>query len=293
MTSGDQPWTVLRLLDWTRGYFEREGVDSPRLAAEVLLAHVLGCQRIELYTRFQQVPSEPQRGAFRELVRRAADQEPVAYLVGHKEFYSLRLTVTPDVLIPRAESEALVSEALGHLRLLDRQGWMWDACTGSGNVAVATAANLESLGVLATDLSPSAVEVAGGNAQAHNVADRVTVRVADMLSLPDDWTGPARFDVITANPPYVAGDDEVAPCVRFEPELALYAGDGGLDAIRRLVDQSPGHLVAGGKLIFEFGYGQGDEVYSLLNDSEAFTEVELMLDQQKIERVAVAERVVD
>ncbi|HAU36236.1 MAG TPA: peptide chain release factor N(5)-glutamine methyltransferase [Phycisphaerales bacterium] len=293
--SGDsgEPWTVLKLLNWTKDYFARREVDSPRLSAEVLLAHTLGCRRIELYTRFDHVPPDAQRDAFRELVRRAAEHEPVAYLTGEKEFYSLAFRVTPDVLVPRGETELLVSEAVAHLRAVcagGRSATFWDACTGSGCVAVAVAVNVREARALATDLSPAALDVARDNARRNGVADRVRVEQADLLDLPDSCADLSPFDAITANPPYVAEGDAVAPSVRHEPRQALYAGADGLDCLRRLIAQAPARLGAGGMLAVEFGAGQTDAVRELIVAAGTLGEPRILRDHQGIERAAVTSK---
>ena len=280
----------MKLLDWTRGHFDQAGVDSPRLCAEILLAHVLGCQRIELYARFDYTPDDDQLAAYRQFVRRAAEHEPVAYLVGEKEFYSLKLVVTPDVLIPRPETELIVAEAVEFLRSLGRPGFLWDACTGSGCAAVAVAHQLPDVTVLATDISPEAVAVAAENARRHGVDGRVQTAVADLLDRPAGSNGPALFDVISANPPYVADSDPVAECVKREPPVALYAGKDGLKFIRRLIAAAPEHLAVGGAFIMEFGCGQGDAVRDLIADSEQLSEPHILEDHQQLERTAVAVR---
>ena len=284
------PWTVLRLLQWTTEYFERAEVDPPRLAAEVLLASVLNCPRIQLYARFGFVPAPDVLGRYRELVRRAAGHEPVAYLVGTKEFYSLPFQVNRHVMVPRPETEILVSEAVRHLRRLGRPGRMWDVCTGSGCVAVAVAVQVRDVAVLATDVSPEALALAEANARANGVGDRVRFCRADLLDLPDgcgDWAG---LDAITANPPYVAEGDEVAEEVKHEPPAAIYAGPDGLDCIRRIVPAAPRVLAPAGVLALEFGLGQADAVRDLICAAGAFGEPRIVRDQQGIERVAVAVR---
>jgi release factor glutamine methyltransferase len=284
------PWTVLRLLNWTRDYLAKAGIESPRLAAEVLLAHALGCKRIELYTRHDYLPSAEQLTTFRDAVQKAREHQPIAYLVGEKEFYSLRFRITPDVLIPRPETEALVAEALAHLKARGGQGRVWDVCTGSGCVAVAIAHEAPQSQVLATDVSPAAVAVAQANAELNKVADRVRVRQADLLALPDDCGEMAPFDVVTANPPYVAQGQEVAPSVRHEPAMALYGGLDGLDFIRRIIADAPARLAGGGLLAMEFGQGQGDDVRDLLVATGQFAEPRIIRDHQHIERIATAVR---
>jgi len=256
----------------------------------VLLAHVLGCRRIELYTRYDYEPTADQLAAYRELIQRAFKDEPVAYLVGRKEFYSLSFKVTTDVLVPRPETEILVAEAVAHLRSLDRAGIMWDVCTGSGCVAIATASQVDDATVLATDVSPQAVAVAAENAAAHGLDGRIRVRQADLLARPGDSADLGdKFDVITANPPYVADGDPVSETVKYEPQLALRGGADGLDVIRKLVIQAPQHLAAGGVLAMEFGAGQADGVRDLLV-AEGFGEPRIIRDHQGIERAAVAMR---
>jgi len=283
-------WTVLKLLDWTGRYLADAGVEGSRLCAEILLAHALGCERIELYTRFDRQPSPDQLAAFRKLLRRARRHEPTAYLVGWREFYSLRFKVTRDVLVPRPETEQLVDEAVSRFRSAGRGGAMWDICTGSGCVAVAAAVQVPGLTVLATDISPEAVAVATENAEAHGVSGRVRCRTADLTTLPGDCTGTARFDVITANPPYVADADEVGEEVKHEPRIALYAGADGLDAIRRLVARVGAYLAPGGLFAMEFGSGQAAAVRDLLVATGRFAEPRILTDHQGIERTAAAVR---
>ena len=286
-----QTWTVLALLNWTKGYLAKADVGAPRLAAEVLLAHVLDCSRIDLYARYDYPPSPEELEAYRDLVRRAAAHEPVAYLVGHKEFYSLPFRVTPDVLIPRPETELLVAEAVAHLRARPDARWVWDACTGCGCVAVAVAANVIEADVLATDVSAPAVALTRENADANDVGPRVRTAVADLLARPAGVPDlPERFDVITGNPPYVADDAEVGEEVRFEPALALRAGPDGLDRLRPLIAAAPEQLAPGGALILEFGYDQADAVRDLICGTGRFAEPRILRDQAAIERAAVAVR---
>ncbi|MBI5723619.1 MAG: peptide chain release factor N(5)-glutamine methyltransferase [Planctomycetes bacterium] len=288
--TADEPWTVLKLLDWTKGYFTKSGLDDPRLCAEVLLAHVLGLKRIELYTHFADLPDAERLTTFRELVKRAAAREPVAYLTGAKEFYSLGFAVTPDVLIPRPETEGLVSEAISHLRSLGRPGFMWDACTGSGCVAVATAVSVPELTVLATDISPRAVQIATANAAAHKLDGRVRCRVADLLALPADCADLADFDVIAANPPYIAKGQAVSPAVRHEPQVALYSGPDGTELLARVIAAAPDFLRPGGVLAVEFGLDQARKVGELFGQTGRFDQVRIIRDHNELERIAVAKK---
>ncbi len=291
MSAETSDWTVLNLLNWTKDYLARAGVDSPRLAAEMLLVDALDCPaRIHLYARFSYRPSESERERFRELVRRAAGREPVAYLVGAKEFYSLRMKVCPDVLVPRPESEILVDQALAHIGKLARPAGVLDACTGSGAIGIAIAVNARDAKVLLTDVSEAAVRIAAENAETNGVSERVLAAPADLLELPEAWDGPDRFDVITANPPYVRAGEEVAPEVAVEPDVALYAGEEGTELLARLIAQAPDRLAEGGLLLVEFGWDQADAVRDLICAAEAFYEPKILLDHQELERVAAAVR---
>ncbi len=286
----DSPWTVLKLLNWMRDDFAAAGLEDPRLSAEVVLASVLNCPRLQLYTRFDYQPAAAELTALRAVVRRARAHEPIAYLVGRKEFYSLPFKVTPDVLVPRPETEALVSEAVTHLRHLPGPTRMWDVCTGSGCVAIATAYHAPQVSVLGTDISPAAIAVATDNAAAHGLESRVRFRVADMLTLPEDCRQMVPFDVITGNPPYVADHQMISETVKHEPPVAIHGGADGLDFLRRLVPGAPAMLTPGGALILEFGFTQADPIVELLAATGAFQPPRILRDEQGIERSVVAVR---
>jgi len=248
----DEAWTVGRLLTWTTDWLGTRGSDSPRLDAEVLLAHVRGCPRIMLYTAFDTVVTDAERGRFRELVKRRGDGEPVAYLVGAREFFSLPFGVTNDVLIPRPETEGLVVRAidLGRPAAAPR---IVDVGTGSGAIAVAVAKHLPRATLAATDTSPAALAVARANAERHDVADRIEFVEADLLADPR-LDGP--WDVVVSNPPYVR-DDEFAALPRdvrdHEPRAALVAGPTGVEVVARLAAEAAARLVPGGWLVVEIG----------------------------------------
>ncbi len=251
-------WTVGRLLEWTTGWLRGREADSPRLDAEVLLASVLGCQRIDLYTRFDEVVADEPRAAFRELVKRRGQGEPVAYLTGTKEFFSLPFRVTRDVLVPRPETESLVVRSLDLCRGL-AGARIVDVGTGSGAIAVALARHLPNAAITAIDISPQAVAIARENVEAHGVADRVRVLEGDLLSvLPVEET----FDLIVSNPPYIR-EDEFAGLPRdvrdFEPRGALVAGPRGVEPLERLAEMAAARLVTGGWLLVEIGPQRASE----------------------------------
>jgi len=262
-----EAWTIGRLLNWTTDFLRDKGADSPRLDAEVLLAHARGCQRIELYTAFEEVAAEPLREAFRELVRRRAAGTPVAYLVGHREFFSLSFQVTPEVLIPRPETELLV------VRLLDiakqqpaGQGGLRiaDVGTGSGILAVCCAKHLTDASITAIDISPGALAVAKTNAEEHGVPERIEFIESDLFAAVGDSEA---FDVIVSNPPYVASAEmaELDPGVlEYEPHLALDGGEQGTEIIARLIPQAAQRLRPGGWLLMEVGPYNAQKVEQLV-----------------------------
>lgn len=256
--STTETWTIGKLLTWTSDYLKKSGSTSPRLDAEVLLAHACECQRIELYTTFDREPTEESKVAFRELVKRRAEGTPVAYLVGYKEFYAMSFEVNPDVLIPRPETEHLVVTALdraksmaGHLRIVD-------VGTGSGAIAIAVAKHLERCTMLAIDKSPAALDVARRNAARHQLGDdRLQFLESDLLSgLGDVGLDDAgSFDLVLSNPPYISDAEylQLPKTVReYEPKMALTAGPEGSEVIAELLRQAQPRLKPGGYCIFEF-----------------------------------------
>lgn len=259
----DAPWTVRRVLDWTIGYLREQGSESPRLDAEVLLAHARGCKRIQLYTDYDSVLPDDVRARMRELVKRRAASEPVAYLVGHREFFSLEFEVDRDVLIPRPDTETLVVEALALLKGQERPRVL-DLGTGSGCIAVAIAANHRGAIVTAVDASEAALAVAARNAKRHSVVGRIEFRHGDLFA-PVARDEP--FDLIVSNPPYVPAAEikRLAPDVRdHEPHAALDGGADGLDVIRRIAAGTAPHLVPRGWLLVECSPEQTAEVSDLL-----------------------------
>ncbi|TWT44325.1 Release factor glutamine methyltransferase [Phycisphaerae bacterium RAS1] len=267
----DAPWTVARLLAWTREHFERQQIESPRLCAEILLAHALGCPRIQLFTQYERVPDANALAGFREHVKAAAGGTPVAYLVGSKEFFSLPLKVGPDVLIPRPETEILVERAIALVRKGEAPAApaILDVGTGSGCIAIALARHLREARLIAVDISAAALRVAAENAVRHEVNSRVEFVLGDCF---DHWTPadpqrPTRFDIIVSNPPYIA-QNIAATLPRnvrdFEPHAALFGGVDGLEVIRRLIVAAPQHLRCGGHLLMEVAYDQAEAVRGLL-----------------------------
>ena len=279
-------WTVLQVLDWTADRFADAGIESPRVDAEVLLAHCLGVERIRLYMDFDKPLHQEERARFRPAVKRRLGREPVAYIVGKREFWSLSLSVNRDVLVPRPETELLVEKALE--RIPDGEPKVVvDVGTGSGAVALAIAKEKPDARVHATDTCPGALTVARKNADQHEA--EVTFHQGDLLeALPPD----IRPDIIVSNPPYIAEAELEAlePEVRqWEPRQALAGGKDGLDLIRTLVSQAAQRLLPGGHLLLEIGHTQGESVSNLLKQ-KGFEAVEVHLDLAEKPRVVSGRR---
>ena len=288
----NEVWTVGRLLGWPTDYLQKHGSESPRLDAEVLLAEALGCQRIELYTAFETVPHDHARTAFRQLVRRRAEGTPVAYLVGRREFYSLSFRVTPDVLIPRPETELLVMTLLelARKRPPGTPLTICDMGTGCGNIAVSAAKHLPGARVTAVDVSPAALRVARFNAAQHQVAKQIELVESDLFSA---VAPQRRFDFVLTNPPYVAESEieSLPPDVRqFEPREALVAGKRGTEVIERLIPQAAERLDPGGHLLVEINPALCDAVQSLIEADGRFERGPTVKDLARLPRVVQARR---
>jgi release factor glutamine methyltransferase len=263
---------------------KRFGAADARLEAELLLAHVLDRSRAWLYAWPEHEVDGEQQAAFERLIEARAQGEPIAYLTGHREFWSLDLAVTPDALIPRPETELLVELALVRIPR-NANVRVADLGTGSGAIALALAHERPLARVLATDASAAALAVACGNAA------RLHLRNVEFAA--GDWCaalGDERFDAIVSNPPYIASGDEYLGSgdLRSEPMSALVSGRDGLDAIRRIVAQAPAHLHAGGWLLLEHGWDQAERVRGLL-DTPAFRAVATERDGAGHERVTMAQ----
>lgn len=287
----EAPWSVLRLLNWTTDYFKTQGNESPRLDAEVLLATSLGCKRIELYTRFDEVPATGVRDAFKALVKKRGDGSPVAYLVGRKEFYSLEFEVEEGVLIPRPETELLVVKALDSLKERGlTEAMLADVGTGTGAIAVSIAKQSPGAKVIAIDISPQAVALANKNAAKHGVSDRVYATESDLFA---KLKASRTFDLILSNPPYVTTNEliDLEPTVRdHEPHLALDGGPEGTDVIERLLAEAPARLNEGGELLIEISPMIADRVERLVNDAPGLDFVGHLKDLSGQVRVTTARK---
>ena len=319
--SQPEKWTNRALIAWTKSYFEKKGIENPKLEAEVLLSHATGTSRIELFMNYDDEPTAEGRAAFRELVRRRALGEPVAYLVGVKEFYSIPFAVDSGALIPRPETEQLVLETIEHFK---KQGWrtgsdgvrrrsaeseengdapraseerelkICDVGVGSGCVSVALAKNIPAARVVALDISPEALEIARKNVESLGLSDRVELRQSDLFAaIPADLPEEERFDAIVSNPPYVSESEYATldPTVRdFEPKIALVGGPTGAEIAVELARQAPDRLKLGGRFALELSPTTVEIVADELKKDNRWTGVEIRRDFAGLPRFLVAFR---
>ena len=290
---GTESWTILKLIRWTSERFQREGLPTPRLDAEVLLSSALRVDRVRLYTHFDQplLPEELVR--FKEMIQRRLKREPVAYIIGWREFWSLSFKVTRDVLIPRPETEMLVSEALAlrtSIPLGEEDLRVLEIGTGSGAISVALAKELASGSITATDVSEKALTVAGENAASNGVRERLCFLRGDLFS---PLKNGERFHLILTNPPYISRDEwsDLMPEVRdFEPVLALEGGRDGLDFYRRALVQVSEFLFPGGWFLGEIGAGQDQKILEIAGQNPALGEFSFVADLAGIKRVFKARK---
>lgn len=305
--SKPRTWTTRELLAWMSDAFTKKGLDSPRLMSELLLAHVIGTDRLKLYTDADRPASPLERDRLRELVGRALKHEPVQYLVGEGYFFGLPLRVGPGVLIPRPSTETVVEQVLVHARAEPGFGGrtgegvrIADICTGSGAIVIALLKNLPKATAIAVDISEQALEYARKNAERHGVADRLELLQGDLCApLIDHPAGAgagAGFHYLVSNPPYIPDAEwndpaMVDPNVRdFEPELALRGGADGLKLIRPLIAQAPSRLRSRGLLVLETAAATAKTVAELINESGEFASSRIVKDVDALDRVVVATR---
>ncbi len=287
-------WTIKKLLEWTTDYFGQSRLEQPRLAAEILLAHVLGCQRIDLYVQFDQRPEPAQLGEFRALVKRAAEQEPVAYLTGQAHFLSLEFEVSPAVLIPRPETEVLAASAIDFCRheTIRPTVDVLDLCTGSGCIAIAIGANVVETEIVAVDTSPKALEIAQRNITKHDLEGRITLLESNLFERIDQ--GPKGiYDLIVSNPPYISKEEfDTLPehIKNYEPVEALLAGDNGLEVHKRIISEVEPYLADDGCIMLEAAYNQSEPVICLLEQAGNFKEISTIRDNLGYQRVVKARK---
>ncbi len=265
----DTKWTIIKLLRWATPYLEHHDIDSPRATGEILLAHALQCERIDLYLKYDQPLNAEELQAFKYLIQRRVRREPVAYILGMKEFWSLDLEVTRDVLIPRPETECLVEAALKILSgsRLSHPGSILDLGTGSGAIVIALASEKPGHRFFASDRSLQAIRVAQGNARRHKLDEAIHFFTADWLTALNPNT--SAFDMIVSNPPYIPSSliQGLQPEIHdFEPLEALDGNDDGLECYHKILGSAHRFLTPGGVLLLEIGHDQQNAVRRIAVD---------------------------
>ncbi|MBU0686806.1 MAG: peptide chain release factor N(5)-glutamine methyltransferase [Candidatus Margulisbacteria bacterium] len=277
-------WTINKILEWTTDYLKKYNTEWPHLEGEILLAHTLGVKRIELYVQHERILSEKELAKYKALILRRSKHEPIAYIVGNQPFMSLELEVTPDVLIPRPETEKLVEIALEEAKNLKGTVKIADIGTGSGAIAVTLAKYIPNCEVTAIEISEKALEIARKNAEKFGVANKITFLKGNFLAP----LANRKFDMIVSNPPYIASAQikTLMPDVRdFEPTGALDGGEDGLKYIKQLLEQAPALLSDKGYLIIEIGE---DQKAKTLAAAQNFSNPKVLKDQFEKDRVFIA-----
>ncbi len=269
------------------------GITNARRDAEALLSHLIKKNRAWLITHGDDALDDEWRGLFKDTIQRRAKREPLQYIIGSQEFWGLEFMVTPEVLIPRPETELIIEATLAIIHDRNRPARIIDLCTGSGCIAVSLAKELPVARILAIDKSAKALAVAKENAAQHGVSDRIRFLDGDLFHPLEelDWYG--LVDIIASNPPYVqSGDlDTLQPEVRdYEPEMALIAGPEGTELAAIIINTAPAYLKKTGALIMEMGLGQAEALRKMAGKTGAYTTPEIMKDLAGIERVIVARK---
>lgn len=298
MTNSQQQfmsWTLGRILDWTTNHFTQRQIDSPRLSAEMLLAHALNTPRIKLYTELQRAMIEEELVAIRTLVKRAGDHEPIQYLTGRAHFYGLEIDVSPDVLIPRPETETLVDAVIDHVKIKNLTApRVLELCTGSGCVSAAIAKQVAKAEIVATDVSLPALDVARKNFARLGLSSRIGTFAGDLFDALDGLVDRRAFDLLLANPPYIRSE-EVLKLDRnirdHEPKLALDGGVDGLDVHRRILKSAHEWLASGARVLLEIAFDQEEKVLWIARQFDQYDNAIVLRDLGKRPRVLSLRRI--
>jgi release factor glutamine methyltransferase len=282
----DPHWTILKLLTWTTSYFETHHIDQARIDAEILLAHLLGLRRIDLYVQHEKPLTQQELSRFRLMVKRRANREPVAYILRVKEFWSMSLEVGPGVLIPRPETECLVEAALEVLGDKGSSQRILELGTGTGAISLALSREKKQHQFFASDRSVRAISLAQKNAKQHKLDHLIAFFCGDWFSpLP---RGGIEFNLIVSNPPYIRSRDldtlQTEIC-KYEPTEALDGGDHGLDCVAHIIATAPDYLQPGGWVMLEIGYDQGPEILKIIDAMSCYDEVGVKQDYSGLDRI--------
>jgi release factor glutamine methyltransferase len=285
---GPPEWTLIKLIQWATAYFDAHDIDSPRATAEILLAHAMGVKRIDLYLRYDQPLNSDELNRFKTLIKRRTKREPVAYIVGHKEFWSMDLEVNRDVLIPRPETECLVERALENLAADPNPGCksILELGTGSGAVVLALASENSRHSYVGTDISSDAVRVARRNSMRHGMGAKICFMVADWFAPFDAKSG--QFDLIVSNPPYIRSDDlkRLQPEIHaYEPVAALDGAKDGLRYLRHIIQCAYLYLKPAGALLLEMGHDQQAPIKQIIDASDQYEDAQFYKDYSGYDRI--------
>lgn len=290
-----QIWTVIKVLKWTTEYFSSHEIEQPRTDAEVLLAHLLGYERLDLYLNFDQPLTKKELAAYREMIKRRINHEPVQYILGEQEFWSLPIKVTPAVLIPRPETECLVEVAVEIMKRgmeQDKHLKILEIGTGSGAIALALAKEIDETTVFASDSSIDALLVAKENAININLSHRINFFASDLFSS-IRRTPITLFDLIVSNPPYVSRNEfaKLQPEIRkYEPPIALDGGVNGLNVAKRLIVEAEYYLRPMGYLVIEIGKDQRKYLMDIIDSLAWIIKAEIRKDYAGLDRVLVVQK---
>ncbi len=288
----DEQWTIIKVLKWTTEYFASRGIEQPRTDAEVLLAHILDYQRLDLYLNFDQPLTKSELAAYRNAIKRRVNHEPVQYITGKQEFWSLPIKITPAVLIPRPETECLVENALEVAKSVQEERKPFrilEIGTGSGAISLALATELPDALIYASDISVEALEIARENAKKLKLLTQIHFFASDLYGAMNPGLV-NYFDIVLSNPPYVSDEEynQLPPEIRnFEPEKALRGGKGGLHIIEKIIFSGNSYLRAGGHLLLEIGSGQGKKLKEFVSSLEWVSGMEIRKDYSGLDRVII------
>ena len=285
------PWTTRRLLGWMSQTFEQRELDSPRLSAEILLSHVISCERLRLYMEQDRLASPEEREALRDLVKRALNHEPIQYLTGEARFFGLDFKADSRALIPRPSTETILEHVLQSERTAEREGpiRIADICTGSGCIAVGVAKNIAEAELVATDISAQALALAAENAERHGLSDRIDFKEGDLL---EPISAEQPFDWILSNPPYIPDCewDAVEPNVKdHEPHSALRASPDGLPFVKSLIENARPLLADGGTLMIELAACTASQAADHAR-AHGWTDPEILKDHEDFDRVLLLKK---
>ena len=295
-----ETWTLVKLINWTKEFFEKKGIENARLEAEVLLAYLLKLKRIELYTNYNRVLTEDELAEYKKLIQKRSSRYPTQYITGKTEFFSTELAVREGVLIPRPETEVLVEEAIKILSApfagAPCERILLDIGTGCGNIPIAILKHVPMLKVYATDISEKALELAGENARRYGFSRTIVFLKGDLFEPLANLNLEKSFDIIVSNPPYIAPEEceNLMPEVRdFEPREALLSEEGGIFFHKKIVENADKFLKPAGYLLMECGASQAEKLKNILQNSNIYNSIESIKDYSGVARVVKARRSID